>query len=482
MNMRQLLAGVTVSVLSILPTGAAARVAPTTEPVGPAFSNATLFSPTSPAAFTLRPGATTEPHFGQSGNSEPAIAFGGPGNVMAVDGLGQMAVQVNLWKGHFGENPPAYFGAMDTLLPVKGAGRISVGDGDADVEVTSVGTILLADFDIIVNPGVLGGHAPLSSARYGVSVTRCPAEASGPSGCTTVPIDVAGADRPWITTNGTSAYLSYHDAVDSELIRVWRSTDDGKTWTQVASPISGQGQVTSDATADNRLGPIVADPQSGNVYQVFVTGEARVQKGTSEDDYNNVYVSRSTDGGESWTAQLVHHAPRFTNLSNFWPTLAVDPATGELWTAWSDQRGILASYSSDQGNHWSMPLKVSPGQLNTSVMPWVAARNGKVDVVYYGSTAASIDDTSAVWNVYDAQLKGGVWSNGLVSNTPNHVGKVCLGGEDCTSDRELLDLFEVAEDPASGKAAVIYTDTTIDTWTLAGVTQRLPQIVLAYEN
>jgi len=43
-------------------------------------------------------------------------------------------------------------------------------------------------------------------------------------------------------------------------------------------------------------------------------------------------------------------------------------------------------------------------------------------------------------------------------------------------------LFEVAEDPLSGKAAVVYTDSTIDTWTANGVTQELPEIVLAFEQ
>ena len=72
-----------------------------------------------------------------------------------------------------------------------------------------------------------------------------------------------------------------------------------------------------------------------------------------------------------------------------------------------------------------------------------------------------------------------------VSNTPNHFGPICLSGSACpnNTNRELLDLFEVAEDPISGKAAVIYTDSTIDTWTSSsGVTKRLPEIVLAFEN
>lgn len=39
------------------------------------------------------------------------------------------------------------------------------------------------------------------------------------------------------------------------------------------------------------------------------------------------------------------------------------------------------------------------------------------------------------------------------------------------------------EDPISGKAAVIYTDSTIDTWTSpSGVTKELPEIVLAFEK
>jgi hypothetical protein len=62
------------------------------------------------------------------------------------------------------------------------------------------------------------------------------------------------------------------------------------------------------------------------------------------------------------------------------------------------------------------------------------------------------------------------------------VGAISLNGSACTSDRELLDLFEAAEDPISGKLAVIYTDTTIDTWTVQGTTRQLPEIVLAFEQ
>jgi hypothetical protein len=96
---------------------------------------------------------------------------------MAVDGLGWLPFAVNLWKGHFGDTPPPFFGPMDTSLPIQGKGRVNLGDGDADVEITSAGTILLADLDIIFT-------AQDTHAKLGVSVTRCPATATGPSGCT----------------------------------------------------------------------------------------------------------------------------------------------------------------------------------------------------------------------------------------------------------------------------------------------------------
>ena len=175
------------------------------------------------------------------------------------------------------------------------------------------------------------------------------------------------------------------------------------------------------------------------------------------------------------------HRP-FTRLNNFWPSLAVDPSHA-IHTAWTDQHGVSVSTSTDGSVTWSAPTLVSTA--TTTVMPWVAARGGKVDVVYYGSSAASTDDPSAVWNAYDSQLFNGSWTVKTVSNSPNRVGRICLEGSGCVdnTDRELLDLFEVAEDPVSGKAAVIYTDSTVDTYTdPSGATKELPEIVLAFEN
>jgi hypothetical protein len=280
---------------------------------------------------------------------------------------------------------------------------------------------------------------------------------------------------------GTTAWVSWHDSQNSSIIRTKKSTDDGQTWSPSGAPLNGAGDVTGNSTFNNIQGPIVADPRNGDVYDIFAGGEQQTKCCSA--NYNNIYVSRSTDGGAHYTANLVFHAAPFTALNNIFPSLAVDPVNGTLHAVWSDGHDIWESMSTDHGTSWSMALKVS--HTPTNLMPWVAARDGKVDVVYYGTNAASQDDTTAVWNVYDAQRSGGSWTVAKVSNTPNRVGAVCTEGTGCVGglNRELLDLFEVAEDPASGKAAIIYTDTTLDTWTSPTTgTHQLPEIVLAYEQ
>ncbi len=438
-------------------------LAGTTSAAGPEFSNTFLLA-------TGNGGIATTPNFDSTGNSEPGIAFGNDGT-MVIEGLSWLTFQVNVWKSTFG-GAPNYFGPAFTDLAQPG--RFALGGGDADVDVASTGTTHLVDLDFLVN-------RPFNNAQLGVSVLNCPSTANAPTACSRRVLDIAGADRPWITSDGRNVWVSYHDAGHSALIHVQRSLDDGGTWANLRSPIPGQGKATGDATFNNQLGPIVADSYTHNVYEIYTAGEPGIQKGSSA-AYNNVFVSRSTDGGKSWTAQLVFHAPLFTNLSNIFPSLAVDPTDGLLHATWSNRDGIWYSKSADQGTTWSPALKVST--TATAVMPWAASRHGKVDIVYYGTSAASNEDPGAVWFTYDSQYKNGKWSVLTVSNTPNHRGPVCLNGSACRSDRELLDLFEVAEDPVTGKAAVVYTDSTVDTYfsPFLNTFVKLPEVVLAKEN
>ena len=408
------------------------------------------------------------------GESEPAISIAGDGT-LAVTGLQWLFnptfFGTHLWSGPFGSTP-TFRGLIDATL--QKSGKQVFGSGDADVDIGSTGVLHATTLIFLINP-------VFNRAQIGVSAITCPTAMSSASSCTAQIIDTAGADRQWITSDGATVYISYHDSANSSLIHVQRSDDDGLNWHRVGDPVVGQGRFTGDATFNNTQGPIVADPFTHNVYAIYTAGEPSVQKGTSA-AFNNVIVSRSTDGGLSWTAHLVFHAPLFTDLSNVFPALAVDPTNGKLYAVWSDAHHVSFSTSSNQGTTWSFAATVNLAPASTALFPWVAAYNDTVEVVYYGTTAASKDDSSAVWNVYLAQTSndGASFVQSKVSNTSNHAGVICTNGTGCASGtRNLLDLFEVAINPQNGRAAIIYTDDTI-TKTSSG--DPLPQIVLAQQN
>ncbi len=411
------------------------------------------------------------------GSSEPAISIAGNGR-MALSGLQWLFDPIffgtQLWTGQFGPTP-TFTALLDADL--QHPGKTIFGSGDADIDIGSTGTLHATTLIFLFNP-------QLNTTQLGVSEIACPNMTSNNfslSNCKKQIIDTTQADRPWVTSEGEHVYISYHDSGNSTLIHVQRSDDDGITWTRVGNPIVGQGGATGSATFNNDQGPLVADPFTHNVYDIYAAGEAGIQKATSA-SFNNIFVSRSTDMGKTWTAVQVYHAPLFTALNNVFPALAVDPTNGKLYAAWSDSVHVYFSTSSDQGSSWSQAVVVNNAPADTAVFPWVASYNGTVDVVYYATTASSKDDPNAIWNTYLAQTTngGGSFTQSLISNTPNHVGVICTEGINCaTGTRNLLDLFEVAIDPQNGKAGVIYTD---DTKTTDSAGNPLPQLVLAQQN
>src|SRR5262249_15913018 len=249
--------------------------------------------------------------------------------------------------------------------------------------------------------------------------------------CTRQILDATQSDRPWITSDGATVYIAYHDAGSSTTVHVQRSDDDGFTWKRVGDPIVAPAAATAGPTFNQHTGPIVADPPSHTVYDVYAAGEPGIQKATST-AFHHIFVSRSTDQGKSWTASLVFTGPVGTGLNNVFPSLAVDPVTGKVYAVWSNAHTVSIASSTDHGVTWSAAQVLNVSQATTGVFPWVAAYNGTVDVVYYGTTAASKDDPTAVWNVYMTQSKsGGAFTQTTVSATSNHTGVICTNGTGC---------------------------------------------------
>ena len=431
------------------------------------------FAGTIPGSLTFSNNALIRPE----GESEPAIGIANNGT-MAVTGL-QWLFDPNffgthLWLGPFG-SVPSFEGLLDSGL--RKPGKIVFGSGDADFDIGSTGTLHATTLIFFINP-------TFNRAQIGVSAVICPGATSqgfSISGCSKHFVDTTESDRDWITSDGSRVYLSYHDSGSSSLIHVQRSDDDGFTWRRVGDPIVGQAGATADSTFNNVQGNLIADQVTHNVYDIYAAGQTGFLKGRTFTP-NHVFVSRSTDGGRHWTAHLAFQLPPGSSFGNVFPALAVDQTNGNLYAVASDSHSVYFSTSNDHGTTWSTAVIVNIGPATTAIFPWVAASAGTVDVVYYGTTAASKNDPSAVWNTFLAQTmdNGATFAQSTASNTSNHMGVICTNGTGCApGTRNLLDLFKVAINSADGRAGIIYTDDTL-TKDISG--NPLPQIVLAQQQ
>lgn len=85
------------------------------------------------------------------------------------------------------------------------------------------------------------------------------------------------------------------------------------------------------------------------------------------DDSENIYISysglrlaKSTDGGNTWVTDIqVTYTPVIYGYS----TIIWDNVSGNLYMAWSDEKGILFAKSPDGGESWSKNITVNDSSL-----------------------------------------------------------------------------------------------------------------------
>ncbi len=183
-----------------------------------------------------------------------------------------------------------------------------------------------------------------------VLLNELPAAASTPAGPSpgqlfvdtgpdeTVYVSGCGSDGPYIakSTDGGQRFGAWQHVVDAE--------DEGMN----ASYRSGQiCMVQADQTDGSHR---------GNVYMVYAA---------TPDGHRDVFITRSTDGGESWSDPLQLDLDDTEN-DQFFPTLSINP-NGVLDVAWYDRRNdpdnqlldVYHRYSPDGGQTWSQELRVT---------------------------------------------------------------------------------------------------------------------------
>jgi len=224
----------------------------------------------------------------------------------------------------------------------------------------------------------------------------------------------AGTDKDILAVRGNDVYVSYDHAQT-----VWCSSshDGGQTWTSVK--VNANAQFGWSLTGGGTVDP------AGNVY---FSWDGYTQNGGAKGPVN-LYVTKSSDGGLSWTPTLLDISSSPPDCSAFscgWaylgPGIAMtSDSAGQLYVLWNSgtvdggPERIFFSTSTDQGSTWSPKANVSlaPAGVDHAFPSVTAGAAGDIRIAW-------MDQRNAPhWNVYyRTSINGGAsWSGETVLST-----------------------------------------------------------------
>jgi hypothetical protein len=222
----------------------------------------------------------------------------------------------------------------------------------------------------------------------------------------------AGTDKPILAVSGQDVYIVYNHAQT-----IWGaySHDGGETFTEVK--INQNGKLGWSLAGGGTVTP------NGNVYFAW----AGYENNGGAKGKVNLFVSRSTDGGATWTTKTIEVSeapPQCPEFNCGWAYLGAQlvltsDSAGTvflLWNASSTPFGperIYFAKTTDSGNTYSTKVDVSTAPAGTHhAFPAIAVvGNGDVRISWMDARAANggLDR----WNVYyRASTNGGsTWSS-----------------------------------------------------------------------
>jgi hypothetical protein len=278
------------------------------------------------------------------------------------------------------------------------AGATTGGQWDSQIVVDPVdGKTVFASFmqnnksDIIV----------AKSTDFGATWTFVTADATN-----------AGTDKPILAVRGQDVFVVYNHAQT-----IWGaySHDGGASFTEVK--INNNGKLGWSLAGGGTITP------NGNAYFAWVGYEG---SGGAKGKVN-VFVSKTTDGGGTWTTNLIDVSSSPPDCSAFlcgWAFLGAQmvmtsDAAGNiylLWNAGSTAKGperIYFAKSTDGGNTYTAKTDVSSAPAGTHhAFPAVAAvGNGDVRISWMDARAAN--GGMDKWNIYyrSSTNGGSTWSS-----------------------------------------------------------------------
>lgn len=300
-------------------------------------------------------------------------------------------------------------------------------------------------------------------------------------GNTFVPVVVSDPvpvnDRQWNAAYGAETlYLSWRSLNTGNQLFCARSDNGGATF---GAPVPVYDDIVG-TTISTQLGNLCVDERPVPAGTLPLTagpdGQGAVYHGymlTTQDAPNGVghrlYVAVSKDFGVNWTSHLVVGAPLGGTFDHNFSWVAVD-RDGNVYTTFSDDKNVYYCFSTDQGDTWSRPIRVSNGgDTKTAIFPMVEAGSaGRIAFGWYGSTVNDSQDPTAQWHYFHARTTNALdalptFEQVRVSRTVVHTGRVCQDGLSCADDgsscgdcRQLLELAEIAVSPVDGSSFITF--------------------------
>ena len=229
-------------------------------------------------------------------------------------------------------------------------------------------------------------------------------------------------------------------------IEAVRSDDGGRDW---KAPVR-----VSQSTRARVIAPAVAFGPHGALYVLYLDleGDSLDYAGASGGNAGPPYagrwqlvLARSLDRGAGWTEAAVGDvAPtrRFVVYTPPFPSLAVDPGSGELYAAFESARAGHAHVSlwrrSPGATSWSGPVQVDDtprGNATEQYLPKAAvAPGGRLDIVYYDRRADPTDVLNQV-SMQSSYDHGRTFSHHLVLSDRSFSSRIGFG-----ANRGLADL------------------------------------------
>lgn len=324
------------------------------------------------------------------------------------------------------------------------------------------------------------------------------------------------SDRQWFGVDRMGAdqyvYLTDHEFA-SEAIRVAVSANDGP-W--VPTTAMTDPELTATTLPNTTPGSLFVNHRTHTVYTVFnastpttnaaappfgkllnvwdTVGAAPPAAGAPAGPFTNHPIFKGVFDSPATPAPPAGTQTYGTNTSQIFISGDIDGG-GTIYATWTmnnsrtNEFSVWCAASHDGGVNFYGPFRVSQGS-GTAVLPWIAAGDaGRVDVVYYQSDAIANPNTmppGAQWRVKFAQslnadAREPMFTESEASNHIMHIGSISTGGTFGSSDRSLLDFFQVAIGP-DGVGNIIFADNAANPATTNAVFTRQMTGPLALNN